>query len=103
LDRDPHIPQDEGPYAVAGTWFMRQFADGVVHRVPTPTEVLQIENDVPGTTINLQVKPDERLSQKHGEDSFSYVLGNVYTGARDEEELVRKYAQVVEALDFEIE
>jgi len=103
LDREPHIPQDEGPYAVAGTWFMRQFADGVVHRVPTPTEVLQIEQKIPGTTIHVAVEPTDRLSNKQGEDSFTYTLGTVYIGAQDEEELVRKYAQVVEAMDFEIE
>ena len=102
LNRDPHIPSRQGPYAVAGTWFMRQFADGVVHRVPTPSEVLQIEQDIPGTTIHLDVEPADRLSDRQGEDSFTYTLGTVYIGARDEEELVRKYARVVEALDFEI-
>ena len=51
----------------------------------------------------MTVEPGERLSQRHDQDSYSYAIANVYLGGADEDELIRKYAQAVAALPFEIE
>ncbi|MFB9728232.1 ATP-grasp domain-containing protein [Haloechinothrix salitolerans] len=103
LGRDPEFPHREGRYGAAAKWFVRRFEDGVVRQVPTPEEIEAIQHIVPGTTIELTVNEDDRLSELHRQDSYSYQLASVYMGAEDEAELIAKYDQVVAALRFEID
>jgi len=103
LGREPHLPCGEGPYRTAAKWFLRRFSDGVVRRVPTPEELAAVERAVPGTTVRPVVAPGDRLSEGDGEDSYSFVLAEIYTGGDDETELAAKYAACVEELGFEID
>ncbi|MDD9207378.1 ATP-grasp domain-containing protein, partial [Georgenia sp. 10Sc9-8] len=66
LGTEPHLPQGEGPYAVAAKWFLRHFTDGVVRRVPSPEEVAAVEQAVPGTVVRPTVEVGTRLSTGHG-------------------------------------
>lgn len=100
---EPDLPHGDGPYDIAGKWFLRRFTDAVVRRVPTPSEIASIQQDIPGTLIDVLVEPGVQLSDLVGEDSYSFILANAYIGARDEDELVHKYAQCVEALRFEFD
>ncbi|MGH3976650.1 MAG: hypothetical protein ACRDS9_25520 [Pseudonocardiaceae bacterium] len=45
----------------------------------------------------------DRLSELLGQDSYSYILANIYVGAQGEAELVEKYQRCVQALPFEID
>jgi hypothetical protein len=104
LGRNPrNLARGQGPFETAGKWFLRRFTDGVVRRVPTPEEIAELEAAIPGTSINVTVTEGERLSEAEGEDSFSYVLAEIFLGARDETELASRYERCVEALTFEIE
>ncbi|GAB3527038.1 ATP-grasp domain-containing protein [Arthrobacter monumenti] len=103
LDRDPVLTRDEGMYGHAAKWFLRRFSDGVVHRVPAPGEIAELEQKIPGITVEVTVDEGERLSEGFGEDSYSYVLAQIFIGGRDEAELIEKYDQCVKALKFEIE
>lgn len=105
LNREPHMPDGEGRFKAAAKWFLRRFADGVVHRVPTAGDVAEIEQALTGTTIEILVDEGDRLSVTggEGEDSFSHALAEVFTGGRDEDELRTKYEQCLTALNFEIE
>jgi hypothetical protein len=38
-----------------------------------------------------------------GQDSYSYIIANIYIGAEDEAELTDKYERCVRALPFEID
>lgn len=103
LDRDPEFPRGQGRYAVAGKCFVRRFSDGVVVRHPSPEEIGAIERIVPATTIDLVAHAGDRLSDMHGQDSYSYQLADVYIGAADEDELRAKFDQVMAALPYEID
>jgi hypothetical protein len=37
------------------------------------------------------------------QDSYSYILANIYVGAQDEAELIEKYQRCVRALPFDID
>jgi biotin carboxylase len=103
LGRDPRPPHRQGPNAVAAKWYVRRRADGVVHRVPTSEEIARVERAVGGCVVEVTVRPGERLSQRHDQDSYSYAIANVSVGGASEDELVRKYEQVLAALPFEID
>lgn len=101
LGREPHLPRGEGPYRTAAKWFLRRFVDGVVRRVPTPEEIAAVERAVPGTTVRPVVAAGDRLSEGDGEDSYSFVLAEIYTAGADEAELTARYTACVDALTFE--
>ena len=104
LGRNPEMPHRRGPYAVAAKWFVRSFvADGVVRRVPTAAEVARAEQAIDGVSVQLNVAEGDRLSELHGEDSYSYELAHVYVGAAGQRDLERKYAEVVHALPFAVD
>jgi hypothetical protein len=101
LGREPRPPHREGPYAVAALWFVRRSADGVVRRVPTAEEVAAVQHDVDGCTVDVTVRPGDRLSDLHDQDSYSYAIATIAVGADSEDELTRKYEQALAGLPFE--
>jgi hypothetical protein len=103
LGRDPEMPRRQGPYQVAAKWFLRHWNDGVVRRHPTELEIKQIQREIPGVTVDVTVHEGDRLSELIGQDSYSYILANIYVGAQDEAELTEKYERCVQALPFEID
>jgi ATP-grasp domain len=103
LGRDPKLPHRQGPSQVAAKWFLRHWSDGVVRRHPTELEIEQVQREVPGVTIELTVRKGDRLSKLISQDSYSYILANIYIGARDETELTEKYQRCIRALPFEID
>lgn len=103
LGRDPDLPRRQGPYQVAAKWFLRRWQDGVVRRHPTEQDIERVQREVPGTTVDVTVHEGDRLSELTGQDSYSYIIANIYVGAADESELTEKYQQCVQALPFEID
>ncbi|MEQ7127685.1 ATP-grasp domain-containing protein [Actinopolymorpha sp. B11F2] len=103
VGRDPDLPHGKGPYDVAAKWFLRRFSDGEVRRCPTAEQVAQLEREVPGATVQLLVREGDRLSNLHGQDSYSYQLAHVYVGADSEDDLVGKFDRCVDGLSFEID
>lgn len=103
LRRHPQLPRREGEYAMAAKWFLRHFSDGVVQRVPTPAQVADLERRLPGCTVQVKVSEGDRLSEGYGEDSYSYVLAEVFLGGRDEADLERQYEECLDTMPFEID
>jgi ATP-grasp domain len=103
LGRDPELPRGQGPYRVAAKWFLRHWNDGVVRRHPTELEIKQVQQEIPGVTVEVTAHKNDRLSELIGQDSYSYILANIYVGAQDEAELTEKYQQCIRALYFEID
>lgn len=103
LGKDPEMPNRQGQYAIAAKWYLRRFADGVVRRVPSRAEITRIERDIPGTTIELVVGEGDRLSGLPAQDSYSYELADIFTGAGSEAELRKNYEECVRALRFEFD
>ncbi len=103
LAREPHRSHGGGPCAVAAKWFVRHFRDGIVRRIPTTREVAALEGEFPGTVITILARAGGRLSHAIGEDSYSYVLAEIYTGGHTNEDLQRMHDACVTALHFEID
>ena len=103
LGREPAHPYRQGRYAVAGTWFVRRFSDGVVRRHPTTAEVAAIEARWPGVEIEITARADMQLSAMHGQDSYSYRLATVFIGADSQKEMEDCFEQVRKALRFDID
>jgi hypothetical protein len=103
LGRNPTLPRRQGPYRVAAKWFLRRWHDGVVRRHPTELEIQRVQQDIPGVTVEVIAREGDRLSELIGQDSYSYILANIYIGAQDEAELIEKYRGCVRALPFEID
>lgn len=103
LNEKPKFRQNQGPAGSAAKWFLRRFTDGVVQRIPTEAEVAEIQQQIPGTTIEVSATEGSRLSDAYNEDGYSYVLAEIFTTGEDEAELIDKYQRCVDTLNFEIE
>ena len=103
LGKKPEMPQRQGNYKVAAKYFIRTYEDGVVSRAPSEADLEAIQRSVPGVSVMVQVNEGQRLSDLEDQDSYSYELGWVWIGARDQQELKEKYDLVVKLLDFRLE
>ena len=50
----------------------------------------------------MEARKDKKLSELPIQDSYSYRLANIYTGAGDEKDLLDKYHKIVERLNIDI-
>lgn len=103
LGEAPELPRGAGTSAVAATWFIRRFTDGIVTSHPSAEEIASVEDAIPNVHIEITAPTGSRLSQLHGQDSYSYRLATVFIGAADERELIAKYEQVAASLKFAID
>jgi hypothetical protein len=62
-----------------------------------------VQEEIPGVTVDVTAHEGDRLSELTGQDSYSYIIANIYIGAKDEAELTNKYKRCVRALPFEID
>lgn len=98
LGLDPASPGGRGPYQVAAKWYYRWFGEGTVHHVPTPSDIAAIERRIPGVRIDVVPAEGQKLSSVSQQDSYSYEVAHIFTGADDEKGLRRKFDQCVAAL-----
>ncbi|WKN29636.1 ATP-grasp domain-containing protein [Porifericola rhodea] len=102
LGEKPHFKEQQGPYNYAAKFQYRVFEDGVVEQVPSEDKIREIEKKYPDTIVKIDVKEGQRLSDLPLQDSFSYALGVVMTGAQSKAELLEKYDNIINALDIKI-
>jgi biotin carboxylase len=94
------FPHREGPFACAGTFFLRAWEDAEVLRVPTREEIARIEREIPGTVVEVEVREGMRLSELPDQESYSFVYAILYLGARGPQELRRRFFRCRDALPF---
>ncbi|MEX2586874.1 MAG: ATP-grasp domain-containing protein [Actinomycetota bacterium] len=103
LGKTPRFEQRQGKFPCAAKFFLRAFSDGVVEHVADPERIERIPLEVPGTRVELQVGPGDRLSTKPHQESYSYELAWIYAAGETESEILQKIDAVVESLDIRIE
>ncbi|MFO7966068.1 MAG: ATP-grasp domain-containing protein [Archaeoglobaceae archaeon] len=103
LDKRPAPLERTGPFQVAANCMIRTYESGKLTRVPTQEELENIEKEAPGTIIKMLVKEGQHLNNLQIHDSYSFELANVFIGGRDRLELLDRYNQVLEMLNFSIE
>ncbi|MEK6478507.1 ATP-grasp domain-containing protein [Catalinimonas sp. 4WD22] len=102
LGKKPHFKELEGKYAYAAKFQYRVFEDGVVESIPDKKKIRQIEEQYDDTIIKIDVQEGQRLSELPLQDSFSYALGAVMTGAQTKKALLEKYHHIIETIDIKI-
>ncbi len=103
LGRRPDFPLRQGRYGCAAKFHVRVFEDGIARHVPDDEAVEAVEREFPGTLIEVKIKQGMRLADLLEQDSYSYDLAHVHTGARDRRALLQKYNRILEALHFEFD
>ena len=101
LGMKPNIPKVRGGFGCAAKFHLRRYADCEVLKVPDEENLVSISREFPGTEIHVSVEPGMRLSDLRDQDSFSYEIATVHLGATDQPELLRRFRQIAETLNFE--
>ena len=102
LGKKPDFPHRKGAFGCAAKFFFRVHEDGVMTYVPTEQDLEQVNTLFPGTLTNIHVKTGMRPSDILDQESYSYELGYVFMGARNEHELLENHRKALEYLRFEI-
>lgn len=103
LGNAPDFPHRQGQFKCASKFYLRVFADARVTRAPTEEEIERVRERFPETRVRVFVREGDRLSDLTGQDSYSYVVGQVYMGARDTSDLLRRFRECRDMLPFEFE
>jgi len=91
VGRRPTFPKRQGKHAVAGKFFLREWEDAYVERVPSPDVVQQIEQEIiPDSTITIVAEEGKKLSELMDQDSYSYRVAQLFLGGTDKQDLGRK-------------
>ncbi|MFT4471156.1 ATP-grasp domain-containing protein [Arthrobacter sulfonylureivorans] len=103
LGVEPTMPHRKGEFAVASQCMVFHDEDAIVTRVPDEQDVARLAKQIPHANFTRQVQVGDRLSELPNQDSYRYVVGILYLGADDRDQLVERYNAAVEALPFEFE
>lgn len=102
LGEEPQMPVREGPYNVAAKCMISHQQDGVVGHIPTDDELKALQEKYPHMQLKLDIQPGTRLRDLPNQDSYRYVLGEIYLGARSKEKLIERYNDCVSSLNIQI-
>ena len=84
---------------VTASFLVRAYEDAIVRSVPDPTVVLE---RYPHAHVEVLVRPGQRLSE-NDDDIVSHRLAVVALAARDRSSLLRRFAEALELLRFELD
>jgi len=102
LGRKPVFPYRQGEFKLAAKFMLRYFQDGLVERVPSEAEVKAIYERYPEARINILATQGTRLRDLDFQDSYSFEVGEIFLGGSSQQELLAKYDDVIDRLDFRI-
>jgi len=98
LDEEPTLQPRDGPCRMAAKFFLRRTEDAVVTAVPDEDRIAAIEQRHGFCVVEVLVDRGDRLSQLEDQEPYSYLLAYVYLGGDGEQQLHRRYRQVVDEL-----
>lgn len=101
LGQHPVFPFRCGDFRCAAKFFYRKFSDATVLSVPTQQQIDQIEQRIPGTRITVNVRQGMKLRHLLEQDSYSYDIAWIFVAGDNQRQLLSRYEQCVNALDFE--
>ncbi len=100
LGRKPDFSLRQGRFRCAAKFMVRKFEDAAVAVVPNAQEVRRVEEEFPGTRVQVQVQEGMKLSQLRHQDSYSYEYAVIFMGADTPPQLLKKYRSCLETLCF---
>ncbi|MEJ2700553.1 MAG: hypothetical protein P8Z70_12960, partial [Desulfuromonadales bacterium] len=101
LGRRPDFPRGQGPFATAAKFMLRRFAEARVVRIPEASDIRRVQQELPGTLVQLYVHAGERLSAMQDQDSYSFEYGVLFVGGRSPQDLEARHRRCLELLPFE--
>ncbi|MFP4362489.1 MAG: acetyl-CoA carboxylase biotin carboxylase subunit family protein [Spirochaetia bacterium] len=96
----PRIKKGNGPFKVAAKIHLRKFEDGYIEEVPSEKECKEVAQNYPGTDLVPEIEKGKNLSDYPDQDAYSYLLGALYTAANSRNELLQKYRQICDSVNF---
>ena len=103
LGETPEWRSGAGDFKIAAKHFVRTQKDGVVSRAPGDDDLKRLHHEMPDVVVESNVSKGDRLSELPEQESYSYELADLFIGAQNEEELLRKYDRAIEILPYEID
>lgn len=91
LGKKPEFPHRQGEFGYAAKFFLRTHEDRILKHVPGEKEIQQVYERYPGTLVNIHVKEGMRPSELPHQESYSYELGYVCLGGKNEHELLENF------------
>lgn len=102
LGRKPVFPHRQGEFDLAAKFMLRYFEDGLIEHVPTEEDVRRIREIYPEARIRILATQGTQLSDLDLQDSYSFEVAEIFLGGSNEQELLAKYADVIDRLGFRI-
>lgn len=103
LGEAPSMPHRAGHYSVAAKFMLRAHRDGQVTRVPSDDDMQRLEERFPEACARVGVTEGQRLSALRFQDSYSFELGEIFLGGKNRADLLRRYQEAKQILDFRID
>lgn len=100
LGERPEFPHREGQFRYAAKCFLRHFDDAVVEAVPGADRIRQVQGQIPGTWVRVNVEEGMRLAHLREQDSYSYDVAWILVAGDSPRELTERYRRCVDALGF---
>lgn len=78
---------DKDTHDCAAKILLTHDEDAVVRRIPTDGDLERLRERFPETRLRVEVEPGQRLGDLGNQDSYRFVLGEVFLGAAPPEGL----------------
>jgi biotin carboxylase/quercetin dioxygenase-like cupin family protein len=102
LGMKTNLNRYRGTYDCAAKFHLRRYADCKVTKVPSAENLAEVQGTIPGNPeVHVTVHEGMMLSELHDQDSHSFEIATVRLGADNQEDLLKRFRQVAEGLDFE--
>lgn len=98
LGRRPRFVQGRGPCRMAAKFMVRRYADEVVTRAPSPSEIATVQSAVPFSWIQVAVHEGMRLCDLRDQDSYSYEVATIFVGGDSRAELEARFHACMDRL-----
>lgn len=102
LGVEPRFRNEGGDWPHASKFMVRLFQDGEMRRLPSKSELQYLKSHYPETWYQVLVKEGQRLSHLSFQDSYSFEIADLFFGGQDQTEILKKYAQAMEILPFDV-
>lgn len=100
--RQPEFPHRQGTHKLAGKFMLRYFKDGIVERVPTEDDLQRLKSTFGESRVRVLAEEGVRLSELKMQDSYSYEVAEIFLGAERQKDLLERYRQALDTLDFRV-
>ena len=102
LGQRPEFPSRAGEHRLAAKFMLRFFEDGILERIPDEDDLARLNDRYPEARVRLLAGQETRLSELKFQDSYSFEVAEIFLGGDTQKQLLDKYQQACEILDFQV-